>query len=115
MFREVLDDFLDQRKHGLAPAVDEALAADLYNIGVGQDLDHRLRVQVGHRLLVGGAAPNEQASHSLQSDAVHALPLWPPMRSENPAFQCCAGARKVALAMKAFASSDVAAVVMATG
>jgi hypothetical protein len=42
--RQVLDDFVDKREYRGPSAVDETLAADLNDVGIGQDLDDRLPI-----------------------------------------------------------------------
>src|SRR4029453_1690064 len=43
--RQVLDQLFNERENRGSPAVDEALAADLDDVGVREDLDNRLRGQ----------------------------------------------------------------------
>ena len=49
---QVLDDLLDQREDGRAAPVDEALAADLDDIGLGQDVHGRRLAGLRHQTLV---------------------------------------------------------------
>src|SRR6266568_5105947 len=53
--RQILDYLLDEWEHRGSPAVDEALAADLDDVCVRQDLDDGLRVEQAHLGLVSQA------------------------------------------------------------
>ena len=52
--RQVLDDFVDKREHRGPSAIDETLAADLNDVGIGQDLDDGLPIDQTHLRFIGG-------------------------------------------------------------
>src|SRR5579859_2128135 len=69
--RQVLDHFLDERKYRSPPAVDETLASDLDDVGIGQDLDDGLLVEQSHLRLIGGACAHQSDRHAVERLAIH--------------------------------------------
>ena len=67
---QVFYQLVDQRENRRPPAIDEALAADLDNIGLGQDLEGRLRVECSEPGLIRQTAAH-QRSGQRQNVVVH--------------------------------------------
>ena len=59
---EVGDDLVDEREHRRAAAVDDALAADLDDVGLGQDPYRRLVTGPRQQLLAGERAVDQRLS-----------------------------------------------------
>ncbi len=74
--RKVRHDLVEQGKHGGAAAVDEALPADLDDVGVGEDREDRVRLCLRQQRLVGQGAVDERGAQ-LRQDADLALHVSP--------------------------------------
>src|SRR6185295_13914389 len=90
---KVGDDFLDQREDRRPAAVDEALAADLDDVGVRQDVDQRGSIRSREQLLVVERALHEGVPQ-LGQEVVYAVSLFhlPAFSSRDaPTFTECDG------------------------
>src|SRR5262249_41364907 len=68
---QILDHLLDEREYRGSPPVDEALAADLDDVRVREDLDDRLGVEQAHLGLVSRARAHQGHSHAVQGFVIH--------------------------------------------
>src|SRR5260221_12771807 len=68
---KILNQFLDQREYSGPTPINEALAANLYDVGLGKNPNCRLRVDLSHPLLIG-----EVASHQRLGNLVYAVVHW---------------------------------------